>query len=653
VRKISAIPLLLCCLAVSPIYGQTGKTRAEVIAFLNYVATEASLVKENQSNSLVLEDIYNRLENYVEPGLLDDSDRLEFDMRFNQITDFKKTDIRRQRIRYLYDRAKSRAVLQSIPSPIFFLSLAGNIRDPLALVVNIVGMAGSAFTSYLNAAEQAELQFYEESSRLDEEKLDNVNSLRSGFFNYMSRTASANGLRGTDTVAPDDIERFRGFIKEENLSMKIENLERNRSIYEKYFPYWLELANTYYRTGKYGECITAIERYEAIRAPIFRPNRDVDYAQALTNGVLALGSVYKNNPREYARQAGVYLQKIEDNSPDFNWPLRYFAALAYMDIASLSAGAERTDCLNRAYRLLRGNVTLLAADQRKQFADYQSPFNPPKTNDKKLAEANKKIKEGRERELPPVNESFVLNYTALHGVMTQLGVSSQTRSEIRSIVEDSVKMPGLRRAFLADNGGFPAEYSPVKKTAYSLSSKTNTIGTIIGTAVGIPVGSVGLGFVAGFVAGLVTGPGALATGAIGAIAAGATAGGAVGGGILGNHLSGGDETKRTLQMSCPAVFLGVNSIVNVRVTDGAGAVLFDEKKVPWGVVKIDRKGGGLDKYTAEIKLLLSEKIETVINNKKHEYTANVAVSDGGYTATLHFQRPAGESNFTRYRVTFE
>jgi hypothetical protein len=581
---------------------------------LNYIATEAALTQEYQEDSLILADIYNRLENGVEPGILKPVDRNVIIDLFNAITDFKKLDIRRERIRYLRDKARARAVQQAIPSPIFFLSLANNIRDPISLVVNIIGMTAQSVTSYLSATEQAELAFYEENSKLQEDKETRINNLRSGMWKYRAGTAATNDLRGNDTVARDDIERFMGMRKEPNLYLKLENLERTQTLYEKYYNYWLELAAAYHGAGRYRECLGAIDRYEALRAPIFSPNRDIAYATVLAKGIDALGKVYPGNPDVYVSRTLDYLRKIEANTPDDNWEIRYLAALAYMETARLSGGANRTARLTSAYRLLRGNVANLVLSQRTLMGEYLNPIVIPKDADSQLKKVYNELKKARKTEPPPIHSALLVNYRALSGVMDQLRMPDHERAEIASFTEEAFIFPPLRYDLLGESD-FPQDFAPVRRSAFSLKQKTNTVGTVIG-AVG---GTLLLG-------------------------------GPLVGGIIGNKLSGGEKTRRTMQISCPAMFIAPGLRIDVRITDGGGNLIHGDQDVPWALTEVHRRGDNPATFTADVEFMLSEKVDIP---KQQRYTAALNFTISDYTSALQFHSPEKKDEFTEFRVVFE
>jgi len=451
------ITVFLAIISIFPVFAQTNRNKQTAIALINFLGTQAALIQKYQEDSPTLEDIYNRIENYTQPEMFgSESTRVQIRNLFNNITSFQIFDIRRDRIRVIRENAKARAIQQAIPSPVFFLSLASNIRDPLALVVNIVGMAAQSVTSYMSATERADLQAYVEYSKLTEQQKGQVNNLRSYMYDYMSRTAREFTLtENYDTVSREAITAFVDNITIPNLTYKLNFLLLHQATYQNYAPYWLDLANTYYDLKRYSECLASIERYESIRVPIFRPNCDYDYAQTLTKGIMALSNVYSGE--QYKERCIAFLKKIEANAPFAEWAIRYAAALAYLDLASKSSQAERRALLTNAYQLLKGNMVDLIKKEKDAAKKYIEPLVvPPKEATKGVKDAYDRANKARKTELPPYNYALYSNFFALYGVMEQLSMPDSERKEIAAMTKEVFLIPDFRVKYL--NEGFEEAY---------------------------------------------------------------------------------------------------------------------------------------------------------------------------------------------------
>jgi len=443
------ISIVLLCIWIPFLSAQNNRprNRNDVIYLLNYIATEACLTEQYKEDSLLLEEIYRRLESRVDPGWIDTASKNQMINLFNGITDFRTQDIRRQGIHYMRDHAKARAIKSAIPSPVFFLSLTNNIKNPLALLVNIAGMAAQSVTSYLSATERAEMQFYEKNLELKIEQIRALNRLTSTMFGYRQTTATANGLTENDTVSPDSIRKFLA-IKKYAPALRLQTLKssENQHIYEKYYPYWLELANTSHGLGQYQECISAIERYEAIRSPLFMAYNDIEYSLSLCKGIDSLSNIYRNNPGIYIPRCLEYLRKIDQNVPVDEWSIRFTAALAYMDLASVSTNAsDKAAYLNSAYQLFYGNlVNNLAARQIEMMKQYMNPIVTPANADQEQKKVYDELKKKRGKQLPPADEAFYTNYHALIGLMEQLKKSQQERDTLNAALGEATALVRAR-----------------------------------------------------------------------------------------------------------------------------------------------------------------------------------------------------------------
>ena len=447
--------LILGCIALFlafPVYTQQ-QDRQTNIAIINFLGTQAFLIEKYKEDSPTLQDIYRKIENDTMPYVFGtESTRRQIRTLFNNITDFEIYELRRERIRVIRENARARAIQQAVPSPVFFLSLASNIKDPLALIVNIAGMAAQSVTSYMNASEQADLNAYIELSKLTEQQKGSVNNLCANMYDYMSRTAREYGLKEDyDTVSKVAIKEFIDNTTVPNLANKLNFLVQQQATYQNYYPYWLDLANTYYARGRYSECLEAIRRYEAIRAPILRPNRDVDYSRILVLGITALSNVYSGE--EYRRRCLEFLKKIEANAPFEEWSIRYAAALAYLDIASGSPLSERRALLNSAYQLLKGNMNRLITDEQKSVREYVKPLEAPKKDDPRYLvkqeydrayKAYERAQKTRRTELPPFNYALYSNFYALYGVMEQLNMPESEKKEIAEMTREVFFIPDFR-----------------------------------------------------------------------------------------------------------------------------------------------------------------------------------------------------------------
>jgi len=559
---------------------------------------------------------------------------------FDDITDFSVIDVRRERIKQIRDRAKSKAIYKAIPSPLAFLSLTRNVRDPVSLIINLVGMTAQSVTSYLDANEQAELKFEEDNLELTVSQDQAVNRLRGGMWDHMAVIATANGLRGNDTVSRSAIEAFVTYKNEKDLPTKLRSLLDLQSTYEKFFPYWLELANTYHAAGRFNDCISAIRRYETLRAPIFRQYCDLEYSETLLRGIDAASKVYQNNPAEYARITLDFLRKIEQTAPiddRWNWTSRYGAALAYIDLAAAAGPAARNEYLNKAFGLLRGNVRTLSIAQREMLNGR--PRDNPKRSFGYLEPIPGKVKtedviitalrEGRKNEIPPFNEALVTNCRMLYALMDKLNTGRQDRTEIASILNEALFVPITRSAFLDDSAYNPAVYYPVRGSLFSSNIRNTNTGKTIGKWVGGVLGAVGFGVL--FPLGILVGN------------------------AIGAKLD--SDPPQSVELSFPAVFLGPRYTINLRILNINGSAALDDKKEPCNfqdtyciVKEVVRKNNNLNEFRADVLVPLPNKVKL---DKSKEYLMELSLISETGTQTIMFRSPQKNSDFTEFKVVFE
>jgi hypothetical protein len=106
------ISIVFLCVYVPFLFAQNNRPRNknDVIYLLNYIATEECLTRQYKEDSLLLEEIYNRLENKVDPRWIDTAAKNQMINLFNRITDFRTQDIRRQSISLYAGPRKSAGV---------------------------------------------------------------------------------------------------------------------------------------------------------------------------------------------------------------------------------------------------------------------------------------------------------------------------------------------------------------------------------------------------------------------------------------------------------------------------------------------------------------------------------------------------------------
>ncbi|MDR2860683.1 MAG: hypothetical protein LBV66_02480 [Elusimicrobiota bacterium] len=432
--------LLLICFFVSSAISQEKSNVS--ISLLNYLATETRIINDSRDNRLALEEIYNTLVNNTNPTVVDKVTQEFLQDMLESIESFRMISAQRERLRFLLDNSQAQAIMEVIPTPLYVL---GNIYfsgqnsvSPLAAITGVVSMGLDAVARYRTAKNANLLNFLKDKWELDDSEMSKLHNLRMKAFQYMINITRENDLSVSDTLNEESIDGFVKDVLDSNLQRKKQFLEDHISTYEKYGPFWLELADVYYKLALYQECLNAISKYETIQAPIFR--KDYDYAKVLPEAIIAASIVYKDEPNTFAANAGKFGQKIIQNTNERHWSLRYFAAQTYIGIA---LGQNKETNLNAAYNLLLNNVVYLSREQEKMLNSYFNPIDekiPPDLTDsqkKQAAKIIKDLKKYRKTELPPLNQALWLNYTTLLKTAEESHKSKRDLDNISAITNEA------------------------------------------------------------------------------------------------------------------------------------------------------------------------------------------------------------------------
>jgi hypothetical protein len=444
-----------------PVFSQNNSNTS--IAMLNYLATETRIISNSKNNRLALEEIYTKLINNTNPSIIDVTTQDFLQILLDDIEKFRILTLQRERLEYIFENQQAQVITQALPNPLYLLG--SRDRNPLSLIASAALMTIDSVFKYQNASNNAEMDFLKENWELDDRESATLHNLRSRTFSYMIDIARSNNLGMADTLNEQSIDRFVNYSSDENFQRRRQSLEGNRSLYEKYAPYWLKLAETYYYLELYQDCIDAVRQYEAIQTPIFR--KDYDFAQILPKMIISLSNVHGiNSVLELSKQ---YLEKLVLNTTDADWALRYFAAQSYISMAGVT---DRRINLTAAYNLLVSNVTYLSHEQEILLSEYVSPIDEripqglTKDRERQIKKIISELKKRRNYLLPPMHEGLLLNYQTLLQIMQELNTSTQERNRINSIVDKSFVYKIMRHSF------FNEPYDSVVITSYAYVEDT-------------------------------------------------------------------------------------------------------------------------------------------------------------------------------------
>jgi len=447
----------------------TQNTARMSIAMLNYMARECINIEMSRENRLVLDETRRRIVNNTNPSVVDLTTQGYLNSLLQSLTSMSLTTIQRDRIQLIYENEKAQALSQSLPNPLFLLSMRNT--DPLQLIANVALMTVDSFVRYGSAKEKANFNFLLSNLDLEKEDITNLAKLTDDYFNYMIDISRQYKLAddGSETLNEVSIKNFiTNGIKEENLDRRLQWLDNNRKLYSNYGLYWLRLAETCFDLGFYERCISSVQQYESIKLPIFR--KDYDFTAVIPFVILSASKLYGNN-LTYQRMAAQYLEKLVSNIIESDWALRYFAAQAYISLAGLS---NKEQNLNSAYNLLVINLVYLSREQEKLTNQYLNPIvddsKLPKRQRNEDKNINRELRKQRDSELPPLHSGFALHYQVIFPLMKEMNISSVQRNRVNNILRNTYILPKYKNIYLGEELNYSSKSFSISKESTSLWS---------------------------------------------------------------------------------------------------------------------------------------------------------------------------------------
>jgi len=447
-RKFIFCVVFIAAITMSAFSQTASNTGSTSIAMLNYLATQTRIVNGSKDNRLVLEEIYNKLINNTNPSIIDETTQDYLLTLLNSIESFRMLTIQRERLQYIFENEQAQAITQALPNPLYLLGTRD--KSPLSLIATTVAMTIDSIFKFQSAQNNAQMEFLKNNWELDDNESAALHNMRTKALSYMIDIARSYKLAMSDTLNEQSIDNFVKYTQDENLQRRRQALENNRSLYGKYGPYWLVLAETYYDLEMYRECITAVQEYEKIRSLVLR--KDYDFARLIPKIIMAISNVYGTNAT-YLNQTKEYLDKLITNTTDADWALRYFAAQTYISMASTS---DRRSNLTAAYNLLMGNVTYLSKEQEALLAAYIAPIDETiprgttKEKEKKIKKMISELKKQRKTELPPMHEGLLMNYQVLFALFQELNTAAAEIKRVNAIVDKAFVNPQLRHQYFSE-----------------------------------------------------------------------------------------------------------------------------------------------------------------------------------------------------------
>lgn len=414
------------------------------INMLNYLTVLTQEINDSNESRLYLESVYSSLISNIYPNAVDTKTETQMINMLDMLEKYRMIDVKRERLEYIYEQNKAQAIKSAIPDPMALLSMVES-GSALKAVASGIYMAVDSVSSYKSAKAQTDLEYLNDGWELDDAEANELHESRKSTFTYMIDMVRDNSLPGDYALSEKAVKEFVEWKNKTNFASKIQWFENKKETYAQFGPYWLELAKSYYNTGKYEKCLNSITEYEKISTRIFR--KDYEYAEVLPIAMIAAKEVKEQST--YVKLANKYAEKIIENTDDDDWTLRYFVAQIYVD---LYRETQDKTYINKSYDIVLNNVNVLVENQKKlnkiYLEDVQKKEVPDGATDqqkKDIKNYNKLLKDKRKKELPPVDKALYLNCDMLFALAEKLNISLQEQDKINSILHE-----GGEKLFLID-----------------------------------------------------------------------------------------------------------------------------------------------------------------------------------------------------------
>jgi len=462
------------------LFAQTNQDNAKTsIAMLNYLGTQSVIIEQSKDNRLLLEEIFKKFLNNTNPRVIDTTTQQHLKSLMDIIDGLRLTTLQREKIQFIYENQKAQALSQSMPNPLYLLALKD--KKPLDIIMTAAIMAVDSVVRYNTAKGNAESNLILANIDIQKEDLISISNLMKTYFNYRIDITRINNLDGSESLSEESINRFVGYILDTNKERTRDWLEKNQTLYAKYAPYWLALAEVYYDLGQYQECLRSVQTYESIQAPIFM--KDFDLARVLPKAILSASKVL-GDTEAYFSLTKRYLQKIKDNTDESDWSLRYFAAQTYISIAALN---DRRANLQAAYDLIVENIIYLSRKQDDLQKTYANEIKMPSEvigqQKKQTEKLVKQLQDARKTELPPMHSGLTLNYQAIFLLMDELKKTPEERNRVSNILKDTIVMPQFRRIYLGGAYNYSAKSFDLDRSLTGIGDTANGVVSVISGSV--------------------------------------------------------------------------------------------------------------------------------------------------------------------------
>lgn len=457
--------------------GQLDSIQLNSITMLNYLTYVSQKIIASSNSRIYLEETYSELLNNILQSKINPTTQSFLNELLDTIESYRMLDVKRERLRYVYEQNKTDALVSAIPDPISVLSVATS-GDKYKAIVSALYLAVDSVTSYQRTVGGAGMQFLQDGWQLDDEASAALHNIRLQSFNYITDMVRDNNFSATYALNENSVQDFVAYENNSNITSRLQFFEDNEDTYRYFGPYWLARAKCYYELEDYEACLDAFDSYKTYSSEIFR--KDCEYAKALPMAITA--AKYVKDEDEYITYASRCANLIVSNSNPSDWDLRYSAALTYMELYQIT---NDNSYLQIAYNTIKTNVNTLVQDQLRYNEAYVSEFEervaPDGATDQMeddVDDYNDYMEELRKTQLSPLYRPLALNCDLIWKLADELNISAAERNRINQIINGN-SIPCFFNGTVANNFTFNGGNSDVAHTAITLSKGISGVKLII------------------------------------------------------------------------------------------------------------------------------------------------------------------------------
>ena len=154
------------------------------IAMLNYLATLAQEINASRNSRMFLEEAYAALINNTNPQEVNEITESHLASLLDLIEKYRVIAVKRERLEYIYNQNKAKAIREAIPNPVSVLSAASSL-DVKRLVASIAYMAIDSVSSYNAYNDELDQSFLQDGWALDDEEANALHESRKNAFLFM------------------------------------------------------------------------------------------------------------------------------------------------------------------------------------------------------------------------------------------------------------------------------------------------------------------------------------------------------------------------------------------------------------------------------------------------------------------------------------